>query len=139
VTLFLDANVIFAAAATPSGRVQAVLRFAKAGVCTLVSSRYAVEEARRNIAVKFSEAVSRLEKHPRLVQLVNEADPMIKVEALEYLPGKDAPILAAAVTAKADLLVTGDQRHFGKLFGKTLHGVTVVTPAEALRRVLEDT
>lgn len=52
------------------------------------------------------------------------------------LPPKDAPILAAAVQARADLLVTGDSRDFGPFFGRTLRGVKVVTPAQALAAVL---
>jgi uncharacterized protein len=52
------------------------------------------------------------------------------------VPVKDAPILAAAVAARAPLLVTGDRTHFGHLFGRSLRGVTVVLPADALSRVL---
>ena len=52
------------------------------------------------------------------------------------LPPKDAPILAAAVHAQADFLVTGDRRDFGHLFGLTLRGVKVVTPAQALAALL---
>jgi hypothetical protein len=51
------------------------------------------------------------------------------------MPAKDVPILAAAA-AGADLLITGDRRHFGHLFGRTLEGVTVLGLAEALRQLL---
>jgi predicted nucleic acid-binding protein len=53
------------------------------------------------------------------------------------LPLKDAPILAAAVHAQADLLVTGDSRDFGHLFGHTLRGTRVATPATALDLLLK--
>jgi len=47
------------------------------------------------------------------------------------------PILAAALSANATVLVTGDRRHFGALFGKTLNRtVTVLPPREALERLL---
>ena len=52
------------------------------------------------------------------------------------MPEKDAPILAAAVAGDADLLVTGDRTHFGKLYGKTLRGCEVATPAATLARLL---
>jgi predicted nucleic acid-binding protein len=52
------------------------------------------------------------------------------------LPGKDAPILAAAVQAKADILVTGDRSDFGAFYGKRLRGVEVLTPKLALERIL---
>jgi hypothetical protein len=50
------------------------------------------------------------------------------------LPDKDAPILLAAVAARATHLVTGDLRHFGPFFGKNVAGVTILTPADYLRR-----
>jgi len=70
VLLFLDANVIFAAAATPKGRIQALLQFAAKRTCELVSSRYAIDEAQRNIAVKFPEAAERLERLLGLIEVV---------------------------------------------------------------------
>jgi hypothetical protein len=57
--------------------------------------------------------------------------------ALEQgLPLKDAPILAAAVQARCDVLVTGDRTHFGPLSGRRLRGVQVLSPADALRLLL---
>ena len=55
----------------------------------------------------------------------------------EGLPAKDAPLLAAAVHCGAQLFVTGDARDFGRLYGRTLRGARVVTPAQALAAVLE--
>lgn len=52
------------------------------------------------------------------------------------LPSKDAPILAAAAAARADLLVTGDRSHFGHLFNRCLRDVTIVLSIDALARVL---
>jgi hypothetical protein len=49
----------------------------------------------------------------------------------------DAAVLAAAVFSRADLLVTGDCKHFGGLFGKRIGGVLVVTIADALNLLLE--
>jgi hypothetical protein len=44
-------------------------------------------------------------------------------------------VLIAAIRNRCAVLVTGDQTYFGKLYGKTIHGVTVRSPravAEAL-------
>jgi hypothetical protein len=49
------------------------------------------------------------------------------------LPEKDKPILLAAIDARATHLVTGDVRHFGPYFGKTIEEILVVTPARYLR------
>jgi predicted nucleic acid-binding protein len=50
---------------------------------------------------------------------------------------KDAPILAAAIDARCDWLVTGDRRDFGHLFGSNQRSVLVVSPSEALRRLID--
>lgn len=50
------------------------------------------------------------------------------------LPEKDAPILLAAIDLRATHLITGDIRHFGQYFGKTIEGVRVISPADYLRR-----
>ena len=50
----------------------------------------------------------------------------------------DVPILAAAIQARVDGLVTGDRRAFGALFGRTVHGVTILTLRDALTRVLAE-
>jgi predicted nucleic acid-binding protein len=45
------------------------------------------------------------------------------------LPEKDRAILQAAIASKAAYLLTGDIRHFGEWFGKTIETVTVLLPA----------
>ncbi len=45
-------------------------------------------------------------------------------------------MLAAAIHLRCDALVTGDSKHFGLLYGKTMHGVTIHSSrslAEALK------
>jgi predicted nucleic acid-binding protein len=54
-----------------------------------------------------------------------------------WLRGLNNTILAAALAGKADILVTGDNRHFGKMFNKKYKGVLVLTPAQALDYVLQ--
>lgn len=131
--LFFDANVVFSAAHQEEGRAQAIVALARAGQCTVLVSAHALEEARRNLALKSAGHEARLERLLAAVSLVPEAPRTLVAWAGEQgLPPKDAPILAAAVHAGADLLVTGDRRDFERLFGRTLHGVKVVTPAQAL-------
>lgn len=62
---------------------------------------------------------------------------MARVKACEqWLLSKDAPVLAAAIMCAADVLVTGDRRHFKPLWGRIVEGVIVLTPRQALERVL---
>lgn len=136
--LFLDANVLFSAAYSPSGRAAALLRLARAGHCRLVTSRHAIEEATRNLTLKAPGRAAELTAVRDAVETAAEAAPkVVSWAAASGLPECDAPVLAAAVTARADLLVTGDRRHFGRLFGERVGGVEVVTLRDALARVLE--
>lgn len=49
---------------------------------------------------------------------------------------KDAAILAAALEANADYLVTLDRRHFGPAAPKVAGAIRIVTPGELLRELI---
>jgi hypothetical protein len=44
------------------------------------------------------------------------------------LPLKDVPILGGAIAGHATHLLTGDEKDFGKYWGKTVQGVKIVSP-----------
>ena len=124
--LFLDANVLFSAAYKPESRL---LQLWNLKNVTLCSSRYAVEEARINLADE--------DQRLRLMQL--SAD-LHLFEAVQRpvpreisLPLKDAPILLAAIAAGATHLLTGDVRHFGSYLGKKIEGIAIILPGEYLK------
>ena len=136
--LFLDANVIFSAAHREHGRSQDLVALARAGLCELLASAHALEEARRNLELKSAGFERRLDQALAQTVVVAEAPAaLVEWAQAQGLPLKDAPILAAAVHAQADLLVTGDSRDFGHLYGRKLRGTRVVTPAVALDLVLK--
>ncbi|NBC11927.1 MAG: hypothetical protein GVY09_01015, partial [Gammaproteobacteria bacterium] len=60
--LLLEANVLFTAAHNPNGKAALVLELAGQGHWRVVTSTYAVEEARRNVAGKFPGCLERLEQ-----------------------------------------------------------------------------
>lgn len=135
--VFLDANVLFSAAYRESGSVRAFFALASVKACRLVSSRHAIEEARRNLAVKHPERLADLE---RLLEQV-EVAPEPHAATLEWaaslgLPPKDTPILAAAVDARCHVLATGDRTDFGRLLGRRMRGTVVMLPAEAIALLL---
>jgi predicted nucleic acid-binding protein len=137
VRLFLDANVLFTAAHNAEGRSAAIVELARAGTCRLVTSPHALEEARRNLRLKYPGLVDALERLVTLASVEPEAPSKDIAWALEQgLPLKDAPILAAAAQARCDVLVTGDRTHFGHLYGRRFRGVEVLSPADALARLL---
>ncbi len=135
--IFLDANVLFAAAISPQGRSAALFVLAEQGQCTPLTSPHAIAEARRNLQGRYPEAVGRLERLLRSATIVPEATPSRVAWARQHgLPEEDAPILAAAADAGAAVLVTGDRTHFGALFGRTIRGVRVLSLADTLALVL---
>jgi hypothetical protein len=96
-----------------------------------------LEEASRNLRLKYPDAVRGLAQLLAAVTVEPEAPSADIAWALEQgLPPKDAPIPAAAVHARCEVLVTGDRAHFGAFYGRHLRGVEVLSPAEALERLL---
>ena len=135
--LFLDANVIFSAAHNPNGNSRGLFQLAARGWCDLLTSPYALEEATRNVLLRYPSLVHELDRLKESLQLAPEARKEHIAWAISVgVPEKDAPILAAAVQARADCLVTGDKHHFGHLYGKKLRRLTVKSPAQALKSVL---
>lgn len=125
--LFLDANVLFSAAYRSDARLRELWA---AKDVKLVTSSYAVEEARRNL--NSPEQREELEKLMRKMEVL-ASSPAERPVTIN-LPQKDRPILLAAIESKADYLITGDFTHFGKYYGKTVEGVLILTPSEYLQR-----
>ncbi len=125
--MFLDANVLFSAAYREGA---GLMRLWGLDRVQLVTSGYAAEEARRNLADDGQR--SRLADILRMTEVVSEADPR-SVDDETRLPEKDRPILRAAVQARSTHLITGDVTHFGPFFGDHLQGVLVLSPGDYLR------
>ncbi|MGH7411496.1 MAG: PIN domain-containing protein [Candidatus Methylomirabilis sp.] len=131
--LFLDANVLFSACVSHAGRAAALIELARVRACDLVSSPHAIEETRRNLTLRYPENQDRLPSILEVVTAVPEAPPELVQWARDLgLPEQDAPILAAAVHAQADSLVTGDRIHFGRFFGQVEKGVSIVALSDTL-------
>ena len=120
--MFLDANVLFSAAYRPGA---GLLRLWAMEDVRLLSSGYAVAEARRNLHTP--------ERRARLAQLLNgvsvPATAYRPVRALSLdLPAKDMPILRAAIALRCGFLLTGDKTHFGPFYGRHIRGVLILPP-----------
>lgn len=110
--LFLDANILFTAAHNPKGKAALVIELGQAGLWQLATSTYALEEARRNLALKFPEGLERLDAFAQSLRLSPDA---ADADCPPGLPDKDCPIYRAAHACRADVLLTGDLRDFGFL------------------------
>ncbi|HEY6292479.1 MAG TPA: hypothetical protein VI455_13100 [Terriglobia bacterium] len=106
-----------------------LLQFWKLKNVILCSSRYALPEAR----IKLTEEAQR-RRLARLAGSIQLFD-VIRHELPRgvALPDKDVPILLAATGAKASHFITGDLRHFGPYFGRSLGGMLLLSPGEYLK------
>lgn len=124
--LFLDANVLFSAAYKVDARVS---RLWQLDDVVLYSSRYALEEARSNLADENRQR--RLSKLAQQLQFREASERELPVGL--FLAQKDVPILLAAIEVRAHYLVTGDFRDFGPYFGRKVEGVVIVSPSAYLK------
>ena len=123
--LFLDANVLSSAAYRPGAGLQQLWKLKRVALC---SSRYALEEARINLADEDQRArLTMLSGSLHMFQAAPRPLPRGTV-----LPEKDVPILLAAIEARASHLLTGDIRHFGRYLDKKIEGIAIMLPGEYL-------
>jgi len=121
--LFLDANVLISAAWKDNSKVARIWRIVEV---ELITSTYVIAECRRNLPRQ--EQQDRLDQFLNSVRVLESQGAPILANA-PALPLKDQPVLAAAVMARADFLVTGDRKHFGQWYGGTVLGLRVEPPA----------
>ncbi len=134
--LFLDANVLFTAAHNPKGKAALLFQLGQLELVQLLSSAYAIEEARRNLARKFPACLDRFEALVGKLGLVAERPPDagLDLPCPAGLPEKDGPIYRAAHACRADGLITGDLRDFGPLMNapERCGGLLIQTVADFL-------
>lgn len=122
--LFLDANVLFSAAYRVDSSLRRLWDLKEV---VLLTSAYALEEARRNL-----DTAGQRDRLERLASRMEVAPPGPATQDLPPavdLPEKDRPILQAAIEAGASHLLTGDRRAFGRYYGQSLSGVLVLKPS----------
>ena len=122
--VFLDAKVLFSASQAGSSFAGLVAWLTREG--TAVTSKLAIEEARRNLALK----------RPGWLAAFAALLPLLKVVPSMVFPvpvklaDKDLPLLCAAIRGGCDVFVTGDRRDFGHLMNRTIEGVRVLSPLQ---------
>jgi uncharacterized protein len=113
--IFLDANILVAACGSAQGGSRYLFYIAEQeSAWHLLTSAYAVSEARANVERKLPGSLKHLSEllvSPQLTIVYPPSSPLITA-ARTVVPKKDAPILAAAIAAKADTLCTLDKKDF---------------------------
>lgn len=119
--VFLDANILFSAADAESATRRLLETLRKhAGV---VTNPHAVEEARRNLALKRPQFVTFFGRLVERLEITHAFEQNLGV----HLPDEDVPILAGAVGSRCTHLWTSDRRHFGRLYGRSVRGCVPIS------------
>jgi predicted nucleic acid-binding protein len=129
-TFFLDASILFSASHTESNLFR-LLQLLKAKA-TVITSDYAHIEAQRNLDAKRPQWRNGLPDIMSGIEMVPGVDAPVPAD----INDKDRPILATAIKYRCNILLTGDKRDFGHLFGQTVSRTKVLSPV-MLKGVLE--
>jgi predicted nucleic acid-binding protein len=100
-----------------------------------------LEEVQRNLSQKVPEKLGAFHRLMQLIDPIMVDDPMpAAVRAAEaYVAAKDAPIVAAAIAAQPDYLVTYDRKHLLEPPEVAQQsGLTIVTPDVVVAAIQED-
>ncbi len=133
--VFLDANVIFSGLYSSHGAPGAILELFIKGRINVVISQQVLEEVIRTIKEKLPGAL------PALKRLLVNAPPEVTAdpssEAIQYWANEinpaDAAILAAAIAAKPDYFISGDNHFLANPAILEKAGLNIVAPAQFLK------
>lgn len=142
--IFLDANVFFAAAGSPTGGSGFILELAKRKKLEIITVNQALLEAERNIFKKLGPRY--LNRHYQNLLAIKPEIQSIEFITLrevtklqKIIPTKDIPILLGTILSKSPFLITLDRKHFleNKKLKKIKLSFKMLNPGEFLRDYLK--
>ena len=132
--VFVDADVLFAGAVSPSeaGASLVILRLAEITMIEALTSQQVIVEAERNLAAKLPQILPEFRLLvSRCLQVVPDPAPADLARLAGAAHPKDLPILVAAVRERCPWLVTFNTRHFQP--GHT--SITVLQPGDFVLQI----
>jgi predicted nucleic acid-binding protein len=134
--IFADSSVLIAGCGSRTGASRAVLTMAEIGLFKLVASQQVLDESERNLRKKLPAAL------PIFTQLLADINPEFQPdpsleESLRWadiIEAKDTPILAAAVLANVDRLLSLNTKDFTAEVA-VQSGLMIQTPAQFVREI----
>jgi predicted nucleic acid-binding protein len=117
--VFIDSNILFSTCYRSPNLFERQWQIPSVHI---VTAKYCTKEVRKNLPEP--DQRRRLDEWLLKTEVVEDCPADELPESL-MLPAKDVPVIAAAARRKADILITGDSKHFGRYFGHTVLGVLV--------------
>jgi len=136
VRLVLDTNVFVSALITKGTPPDLVYQAWDAGSFQLVTSNAQLGELERVLTYAKLRAYVTRDEAETLLETIGAVALVVEgLPDIDLSPDPDDNLIpATAVAGEADVLVTGDKS--GLLELKSIHGIPIVTPREALTRIL---
>ena len=136
--IFLDSSVWIAATLSERGGSAEIMNRIINKKLQIVSSPDVFEEVTRNLNLKYPHKVQSFlvlfnSLHPILVQ----PDKTTVLKARKIINVFDAPILAAAMKAKCEFLITLDRKHFILSEISKITGIKILLPGDYLNNYLK--
>lgn len=139
--VFVDTSVFFSACYSQTGASYEIFRFALRGSARLITSDYIIQETQRNLLRKSPDDLPKFKDFLEIVDF-EYAYPSVEevLKSATFTELKDAPVVAAAIHAGVDFLVSLDRRHLvGQLLVSEKSGIQIILPEELLRILREKT
>ena len=132
--VFIDADVLFAGAASPNKQSASnlILRMAELTLVEAIASTQVIIVSERNIQDKLPKALPAFQLLvSRCLKIVSDPDPTDLVEFNGLANPEDLPILVAAIQQECSLLATFNIHHY-----QPGHpSVTVLKPGDLVKRI----
>ncbi len=125
--IFLDANILFAAAKS-AGAVRGLLGRLEGAGHAPCADDCVVAEARQDLQVKGQDALGSLDAILASIEVARLRRDDRDQQVAALLSDKGSPVLAAAIQLGCHALVTGDRTHSGRLYGRNVRGVAIHSP-----------
>lgn len=142
IRIFLDSNVILSGLFSDRGSPRIILDLLSLDlpVLTGVTGEFNIIEIERNLEKKMPEVLPGYHEYLPLLNLQIIPLPSLKeVRSLKgHIAEKDVPVLASALKANVEFLITGDKKDFGKARSRGSYPFKIVTPSEFLEMILPE-
>lgn len=135
--IFIDSSVLFSAAYSSKGHSRDLLLMGASGEIKIIISNFVLQETIRNLSGLKKPPLEELDQivQSANIELVDSTKQSV-LDAAKLVVLKDAPIIAAAKTAKVNMLVSLDKKHIlGRADLEDYINASIVTPLVAYQKI----